>query len=92
MKTINDFGITCTYDEQLCFQKSVAVATAKSAELTAISKVEDGLVQVVVDNIDADIASQNGKLSTHSLAVFLTQPAANSQHQEHNIPRLKKLR
>ena len=90
VKTMNDFGVTCTYDELLRFKKSVAVSAAKSAELTAISKVKDGLVQVVVDNFDADIASQNGKLSTHSLAVVLTQPAANLQHQEHNIPRLKK--
>ena len=90
MKTMNDFGMTCTYDELLRFIKSVAVAAAKSTELTAISKVEDGLVQVMVDNFDADIASQNGKLSTHSLAVLLTQPDANSQQQEHSIPRLKK--
>ena len=90
VKTMNDFGVTCTYDELLRFKKSVAVAAAKSTELTAISKVEDGLVQVVVDNFDADIASQNGKLSTHSLAVLLAQPDANSQQQEHSIPRLKK--
>ena len=44
----------------------------------------------MVDNFDADIASQNDKLSTHSLPVLLTQPATNSQYQEHNIPRLKK--
>ncbi len=44
----------------------------------------------MVDNFDADIASQNGKVSTHSLAVLLTQPDANSQHKEHSIPRLKK--
>ena len=87
---MNDFGVTCTYDELLHFIKSVAVAAAKSTELTAISKVEDGLVQVVVDNFDADIASQNGKLSTHSLAVLLSQPDANSQQQEHSIPQLKK--
>ena len=31
---------------------------------------EDGLVQIVVDNFDAGIASQNGKLSTHSLVVI----------------------
>ena len=90
VNTMNDFGVTCTYDKVLRFKKSVALVAAKSTELTANSKVEDGLVQVVVDNFDADIASQNGKLSTHSLAVLLTQPAANSQHQEHNIPHLKK--
>ena len=72
VKTMNDFGVTCTYDNLLRFKKSVVVVAAKSAELTAISKVEDGLVQVVVDNFDADIASQNNKLSTHSLAVLLT--------------------
>ena len=58
--------------------------------LTAISKVENGLVQVVVDKFDAEIASQNGKLLTHSLAVLLTQPSASSTYQEHSIPRLKK--
>lgn len=66
MKTMNDFGVTCTYDELLRFKKSVAVEAAKSAELTVISKAKDGLVQVVVDNFDAEMASQNGKLSTHS--------------------------
>ena len=86
VKTMNDFGVTCTYDELLHFKKSAAVATAISFELTAISKIEDGLVQVVVDNFDAEIASQNGKLSTHSLAVLLTQPSASSTYQEHSIP------
>ena len=90
MKTMSDFGVTCTYDELLRFKKSVAAEAAKSADVTAISTVEDGLVQVVVDNFDADIASQNGKLSTHSLAVLVTQPDSNTQHQEHSIPRLTK--
>ena len=31
--------------------------------MTAISKAEDGLVQIVVYNFDADTASQNAKLS-----------------------------
>ena len=79
MKTMNDFGVTCTYDELLHFKKSVAVAAAKSAELTAISKIEDGLVQAVVNNFDADTASQNGKSSTHSLAVlYLSLPLTHS--------------
>ena len=37
VKTMNDFGVTCTYDELLHFKKSVVVAAAISAELTAIS-------------------------------------------------------
>ena len=32
----------------------------------------------------------NGKLSTHSLAVLLTQPSASSIYQEESIPRLNK--
>ena len=39
VNTMNDFGVTFTYDELLRFKKSVAVAAARSAELTAISKV-----------------------------------------------------
>ena len=30
LKTMNDFGVTCTYDELLRFKKSVAVTAAKS--------------------------------------------------------------
>ena len=62
---MNDFGMICIYDELLHFKKSVAVSAAKGAEVTAISKAEDGLVQIVVYNFDADTASQNAKLSTH---------------------------
>ena len=68
----------------------MAVAAAKNAEITAISNAEDGLVQIVVDNFDADIASQNGKLSTHSLAVLLTQPDVDTYSKDLSIPRLKK--
>jgi len=44
VKTMSDFGVTCSYDELLRFKKSVAAEAAKSADVTAISKVEDGLV------------------------------------------------
>lgn len=74
MKTMSDFGVTCTYDELLMFKKSAAPAAAKNTELTATSNAREGLVQVVVDNFDANIASQNGRVSTHSLAVLMTQP------------------
>ena len=75
---MNEYGVTCTYDELMRFKKFVAVAAAKNAEMTAISKAENGLVQIVVDNFDVDIESQNGNLSTHSLAVLLTQPDVNT--------------
>ena len=67
------FGVTCSYDEVLRFKKSAACATAQDNELSSISNADSGLVQVVVDHFDADISSQNGKLSTHSLAVLLVK-------------------
>ena len=36
----------------------MAVAATKNTEMTAISKAEDGLVQIVVDKFDADIISE----------------------------------
>lgn len=90
VKSMSDFGVTCTYDELLRFKKSAAAAAAKNTELTAISDAREGLVQVVVDNFDADIASQNGKVSTHSLAVLMTQPDISPCQNDREIPRLKK--
>ena len=42
-------------------------------------KESPGLVQVVSDNFDATISSQNGLRSTHSLAVLLTMPDTHDQ-------------
>ena len=54
-------------------------------------KVAD-LVQVIVDNFDANISSQNGLQSTHGLAMLLTQPGENKESAIHakTIPRIKK--
>ena len=41
--------------------------------MSGISNAADGLVQAIADNVDADTSSQNGRQSTHSLAVLLTQ-------------------
>ena len=69
-----DYGITYSY-EILRFKKSAAVVAAKDPSVHWISSAESGLVQTIVDNFDADIHSPNGKLSTHSLAMILTQPS-----------------
>ncbi|KAI4803777.1 hypothetical protein KUCAC02_025425 [Chaenocephalus aceratus] len=87
-----DFGITCSYDEVLCFKKSAAVSAMKDPIMQGISTSENGLVQTVVDNFDADIHSPNGKLSTHSLAMIMTQPSGMSNDEdkaEETIVRLK---
>ena len=70
---MHKLGVTCKYDELLRFKKSAAVEATSLATLQGISDASKGLVQTVADNFDADISSQNGKLSTHSLAVLQTQ-------------------
>jgi len=74
INTLESFGVTCSYDEVLRFKRSSAQAAAKELSCPGIAEASDGLIQVVVDNFDAEISSQNGKLSTHSLAVLVTQP------------------
>ena len=61
----------------LIFRKSAASASKQvgSRGLVHTSQTGAGLVQVVVDNFDANISSQNGLRSTHALAVLLTQTA-----------------
>ena len=84
-----DYGITCSYDEIRRFKKSAAVAAAADPSVHGISSAESGLVQTVVDNFDADIHSPNGKLSTHSLAMILTQPSSpGNDHDADTIVRL----
>ena len=75
MTKLHDFGITCSYDEVRQFKKSAAVAATESTNLTGISETSQSMIQTIVDNFDADISSQNGKLSTHSLAILMTQTA-----------------
>ena len=74
-----DYGITCSYDEVLRFKKSAAKAASASANPHGIGCSDNGMVQVIVDNFDTDISSPNGKLSTHSLAMILTQPEKLSE-------------
>ena len=57
------------------FKKSAATAASIDVSLQGLSDAENGLVQVVADNFDADISSPNGKVSTHALAMIITQPS-----------------
>ena len=63
---LHEFG-----DEVLQFKKSTAVAATENINLHGISDTSLSMVQTVVYNFDADISSQNGKVSTHSLAILL---------------------
>ncbi len=90
VSTMHDYGVTCTYDELLRFKKSAACAASLSSSLTGISDSSEGLIQFVVDNFDADISSQNGKLSTHSLAMLMTQPKSTTEDLPPTISRIDK--
>lgn len=87
------FGVTCSYDEVLRFKKSAALAATNDIQLSGIHEGEGGLIQSIVDNFDADISSQNGKMTTHSLAMLITQvqstPVENQDTPE-TIPRISK--
>ena len=74
LQIFSQLGITCTHDEGLRFRKSAATAGVKSAKLSGICDAREGLIQSLADNFDANINSSNGMLSTHSLAILLTQP------------------
>ena len=68
------YGVTCSYSEMRRLKKSSAKASVEDKNLSGLSSSDAGLVQAVADNFDVDINSQNGKSSTHSLAVLLTLP------------------
>ena len=81
VSNMSELGVSCSYDELPRFKKSATVAAATLPALQGISDSDVGLVQVVADNFDADISSQNGKLSTHSLAVLVTQRSSSCQSE-----------
>jgi hypothetical protein len=60
------------------FCVSAALAATKDLKPSGIDQGNPGLIQSLVDHFDADISSQNGKVSTHSLAVLMTQPMQSS--------------
>ncbi|XP_078661436.1 uncharacterized protein LOC144905583 [Branchiostoma floridae x Branchiostoma belcheri] len=72
IEQFHEFLASCSYDEVLRFKASAAAAAVSNASLRGHVHAENSLVQLVSDNFDAQISSQNGLLSTHSLAMLLT--------------------
>ena len=52
--------------------------------LSGINQGSLRLIQAVADNFDADISSQNGKITTHSLAMLITQPTNASDDDQNS--------
>ena len=72
---------TCSYDEVLRFKKSAADASTEETKHCAISSRYNGMIQTVVETFDTDI-SLNGKLSTHWIAIMMTQPDVAENNTE----------
>ena len=85
---LHEYGITSTYDEFRRFKVSAAAATDASNHKEVDAK--DGLIQIIADNFDAHIHSQNGLKETHSMASIIAQPAPKSELPKSSISRLKK--
>ena len=86
---LHDYGITSIYQEVQRFKISAAVASENETTETQFNST-DGLIQVISDNFDAHIHSQNGLKETHSLATIAAHPATTINTSKWKpIPRLK---
>ena len=92
INSMYSYGVCCSYTEYCRFKKSASQAAVADFKLSGIFNADDGLVQAIMDNFDADIASQNGKQSTHSLAVLLTQYSQSSEEGvEQTNPKINRI-
>ena len=92
IETLYDFGVTCSYDEYLRFIASAASSAATDKGLRGISDHSSGLIQVIADNFDTDISSQNRLQSTHSLAVLTTQKNKSTPDDSDPVQTIRRLR
>ena len=84
---LHQYGITSTYQEYRRFKVSAAVSSENKRNQI---EAKNGLVQVIADNFDAHIHSQNGLKETHCMATIITQPKKKTQDSQWTaIPRLK---
>ena len=100
IQTLNEHGITASYDEVLCFRKSAANFVSNNQQeyhkMLGLT-TEIGPVFSWADNYDLFIASPNGTKTTHAMVCEFTQHPSNII-KSHNdigvmqlkIPRLKK--
>ena len=84
---LNEFGVTSSYDEVRRFKISAAHQTSKQKTVPLDSN--DGLIQGISDNFDANLSTQNGLKQTHSLATIIVQHSDQPHTEKRDpIPRL----
>ena len=92
INSIYSYGVCSSYTEYRRFKKSAAKAAVAELKMSGISNAADGLVQAIADNFDADTSSQNGRQSTRSLVVLLTQYSqAPSEGEQEDNPRIRRV-
>lgn len=72
IEALHEYNVCCSYDEMLRFKSSAAASACLSSKRQGIFK-NGSLIQAISDNFDANISSQNGQKTTHSLALLLVQ-------------------
>lgn len=89
VKVLHDFHVSCSYDEVSRFKTSAAMYVQRNPSKQLSS--QNGLVQIVSDNFDLKLATQNCLQQTHSLAIIATSSNTSSQQKlDNSITRLKK--
>ena len=69
-----NYAVCCSYDEVQRFKRSAAVQSSKAKLLAGLRDATlGGLVQIVIDNFDATISSQNCRLECHYRAMLAVQ-------------------
>ncbi|KAG0716279.1 hypothetical protein GWK47_010093 [Chionoecetes opilio] len=96
IEALSKYNVTCSYDETRRFRRSAAVQAARANLLPGMSDCSlEGLVQIIIDNFDTEISSQNCRLECHYMAMLATQYQAHINHLDgldpnSTIPRLTK--
>ena len=92
INSMYSYGGCSSYTEYRRFKKSAAKAAVADLKMSGISNAADGLVQAIADTFDADISSQSGRQSTHSLAALLTQYSQPpSEGEQEDNPRIRRV-
>ena len=83
------YRITANYNEIRRFKISAAITSDQASSKLRLD-ANNGLIQYISDNFDAQINSQNGLKQTHGLASIVTQPLSEANSELEIIPRAPK--
>ena len=83
---LHEYGITSKNQKFWRFKVSAAALSDNNDKEV---RTRDGLIQIVADNFDARIHSQNGLKEIRNMATIITQPAHKYDPSKTPIPRLK---